>query len=110
MKVTYKVNDKLTFELESEGQKQLFEDLGNIQEIFGEAECGKCQSNEIRYRVRDVEENKYYELKCSKCGARFSFGQHKKGGTLFPQKKDKENNWLPDNGWVKWNPQTQQEE
>jgi hypothetical protein len=34
----------------------------------------------------------------------------KKGGRLFPKRKDKEGNWLPDGGWVKWNPDTQKEE
>ena len=23
-------------------------------------------------------------------------------GKLFPRRKDKEGNWLPDSGWVKW--------
>ena len=34
----------------------------------------------------------------------------KKGGRLFPKRKDKEGNWLPDGGWVKWNPDTKKEE
>jgi hypothetical protein len=34
----------------------------------------------------------------------------KKGGGLFPKRKDKDGNWLPDRGWVKWNSKTQQNE
>jgi hypothetical protein len=45
-----------------------------------------------------------------KCGARLSFGVHKKGGGLFPKRKDNEGNWLSDNGWVKWNPKTEKAE
>ena len=44
------------------------------------------------------------------CGAKLAFGVMKKGGRLFPKRKDKENNWLPNGGWVKWNPDTQKEE
>jgi hypothetical protein len=34
----------------------------------------------------------------------------KKGGRLFPKRKDKEGKWLNNGGWVKWNPDTQKEE
>jgi hypothetical protein len=27
---------------------------------------------------------------------------HKKGGGLFPKRKDKDDKWLPDAGWMKW--------
>jgi hypothetical protein len=36
MKLNYKVSDKLSFELEGEGQKEIFKELASIQEIFGE--------------------------------------------------------------------------
>jgi hypothetical protein len=52
----------------------------------------------------------YYELRCADCGARLSFGSMKKGGGLFPRRKDSEGNWLPDRGWVKWNPKTEKNE
>jgi len=44
MKVFYKASDKLTFELESAGQKELFKDLALIQEIFSEenVECAEA--------------------------------------------------------------------
>ena len=52
--------------------------------------------------VRSVEGNDYYELRCGNCGGILSFGQHKKGGTLFPKRKDDNNNYLPNKGWHKW--------
>jgi len=102
MKVTYKANDKLSFELEAAGQKEIFKELALIQEIFSEDKCGLCKATNLKSIVRSVEGNDYYELRCMDCGAILSFGQHKKGGTLFPKRKDDENNWLPNNGWHKW--------
>jgi hypothetical protein len=102
MKITYKASDKLQFELEGSGQKEVFKELATIQEIFSEDKCGSCKKDDLRFIVRNVESNDYYELRCNDCGAVLAFGQHKKGGTLFPKRKDDENNWLPNNGWHKW--------
>jgi hypothetical protein len=102
MKLNYRVNDKLEFELEGAGQKEIFKELSTIQEIFGEESCGLCNKNNIRYIVRNVEGNDFYELRCSDCGAVLAFGQHKKGGTLFPKRKDEANDYLPNRGWHKW--------
>ena len=33
------------------------------------------------------------------CGAKLAFGSMKKGGGLFPKRKDGDT-WLPDNGWL----------
>ena len=102
MKATYRVNEKISFEIESEGQKELFKELATVQEIFGESKCGVCGSENIKFVVRTVEDNEYYELRCMDCGATLSFGQHKKGGTLFPKRKDENGNWLENGGWHKW--------
>ena len=40
MKVKYRIGDRLEFELEGAGQKELFKELASIQEIFGEEKCG----------------------------------------------------------------------
>lgn len=104
MKVKYKANEKLEFEVEGSGQKELFKELSAIQEIFGEECCGMCKHTGIKFAVRNVEGNDYFELKCSKCGATLSFGQHKKGGTLFPKRKNESGDYMPNNGWYKWEP------
>ena len=82
MKVTYKASDKLSFELEGAGQKEIFKELALIQEIFSEEKCGLCGKNNLRFIVRNVEGNDYYELRCNDCGAVLAFGQHKKGGSV----------------------------
>lgn len=102
MKVIYNVNNKLAFELEGSGQKEIFKELALIQEIFGEERCGLCNKDNLRFIVRNVDGNDYYELRCGDCGAILAFGQHKKGGTLFPKRKDDEGNYLPNKGWHKW--------
>lgn len=92
----------LVFELDASDEKVLFEKLGHIQEVFDQS-CGKCKSDNIKFVVRNVDDNKYYDCRCNDCFARLSYGCHKKGGTLFPKRKDDDGNYLADNGWLKWN-------
>ncbi len=99
-----KVNDKLNLKVKAEGQKELFKNLATVQEIFGENNCGMCGDDKLRYVVRTVDDNDYFEMRCTKCGAILSYGQHKKGGTLFPKRKDEKGNWLKDGGWHKYTP------
>tara|TARA_Y100000310_G_C20481014_1_gene714680 strand:- start:332 stop:667 length:336 start_codon:yes stop_codon:yes gene_type:complete len=93
---------RISVELEAETQRDAFQQLSDFQEIFDEVSCGKCASENLRFVVRTVDENQFYEIRCLDCGARLEFGSMKQGGRLFPRRKDKEGNWLPDNGWVKW--------
>ena len=102
MKASYKLSDKLQFEVEGEGQKEIFKEIASIQEIFGETKCGMCGSENIKFVVRVVEDNEYYELRCMDCGATLAFGQHKKGGTIFPKRKDEKGEYMPNRGWYKW--------
>lgn len=104
MKVLYKASDKLTFEVDGSGQKEIFKELAMLQEIFGEKQCGLCKNTDLKFICRTVEGNDYYELKCTACGGILSFGQHKKGGTLFPKRKSDTNEYLPNYGWYKWSP------
>ena len=94
--------------------KELFSSMASYQEVFDTHKCGKCNGTDLRYVVRDdKEENTYYEIRCTKigCRAKLAFGVHKgKEGTLFPKKKDKEGNYITDDGWLKWNAETKQEE
>lgn len=111
MKISYTTkNGRVKAEFDSESAKDLFGEIHKFQEVFEEDTCGKCGSEDIKYIVRNVDDNQYYELRCGKCGARLSFGVNKKGGGLFPKRKDNDGNWLPDSGWVKWNPKTEKSE
>lgn len=105
MKVVKVIGD-LSFEIEGETQRDVFKQIASFEEVFGTNTCGKCQSTDTRHVVRDVDGNEFYEVRCQSCGAKLAFGSTKKGGGLFPKRKDNDGNWLPDGGWVKWNPKT----
>ncbi len=109
MKAHYKTaSGRITFEVEGENAKALFRELASIQEVFdAEQYCGCCQGTAIRLQARKVDDFDFYELSCQnqQCRARFQFGQQKKGGNLFPKRKDEDGHWLPNNGWSKYEPE-----
>lgn len=110
MKVVY-TGKRFSLEVEGENQSEIWKKLADFQEVFEEQCCGKCKSENVRFTVRTVEENDYHELRCLDCHAKLAFGVHKKGGGLFPNRKDKESGKIKGvNGWVKWNSQTNKEE
>lgn len=98
MKITYRC-DRMLFELEADSAKEVFEWLAEIQGIFeAEKNCGRCNSANLRLRVRPVEKGKYYELICADCLGTLAFGQTKTG-SLFVKRKDGEGNALSHRGW-----------
>ena len=104
MKINYTSRSgRVSVELDAETQRDAFQQLSDFQEIFDEVACGKCASENLRFVVRTVDDNQFYEIRCMDCGSRLEFGSMKQGGRLFPRRKDKEGNWLPDRGWGKWN-------
>lgn len=107
MKLTYTTaNKRITAEFDADTQRELFTQISKFQEVFEETKCGKCGSESLKFVVRNVDDNEYFELRCMDCGAKLAFGSMKKGGGLFPKRKDADGNWLPDGGWQKWNPKT----
>lgn len=92
-------NGRLSFEFEGATDRAIFAQLAEIQEVFEEAACGCCRSTSLRYEVREFDAYKYYKLLCTACGATLDFGQHKVGESLFPKRRDKDGNDLPNDGW-----------
>lgn len=111
MEVKYTTsNGRISVAVSGDTQKDIFAALSSFQEVFEETTCGACKGENIKFVVRtDKEENNYYELHCKDCRSRLAFGAHKKGGSLFPKRKNGEV-WLDNSGWVKWNPETKKEE
>jgi hypothetical protein len=106
MKVRYTTADKsLVFEFEHADTKAIFDELSSIQEIFEQEKCGNCDGVNFKFSKRNVD-NKYVyrELVCKMCHHRLSLGQQQKDGSLFPQRKDKQGNYKPKNGWHVWTP------
>lgn len=116
MKCQYRVNQDTMIELEGATDKDLYEAMARVAEIFGKhwLMCKACQDKAFKpvpvVRV-NKEKQKFYELHCTnpKCGARFVFGQSKDMKSLFPQRKYPKSHKLagklkPNEGWVKWEP------
>jgi hypothetical protein len=114
MKITYKSkNGRLVAEVQGETQKDVFQQIASFQEVFEETACGACSGEDLRFVVRrNAADDDFFELHCQnpKCRARLAFGQHKKGGSLFPSRKDKDGKYLDKGGWTRWNPETKKEE
>lgn len=91
-----------TFELEGKSIKDMWKNLSDISEVFGDQVCGACKSDNISPVHRVVEDNDFYEMRCNDCYAKLSYGQHKKGDTLFPHRKDKDGKYKQNNGWEKY--------
>jgi hypothetical protein len=96
-------NGRLTIAIEANSQKDLFKALATVAEVFeAESTCGCCNSDLIRFQVRTVETFDHFELQCANCTARFEFGQHRNGQSLFPKRRDENGNSLPNRGWKIW--------
>lgn len=112
LKALWEVKKGLSFEVEGKEQKDVFEQLASIQEVFGSEICELCKKGNLQFVVRNVEDNNFYEIKCKDCGGKLALSQNKKGGSLYPVRKLK--NGLPSkvddegpfdfttNGWHKY--------
>lgn len=87
MKAKLKVG-KVELELEGDTQAELFREIASAEEVFGETHCSLCGCDNIRFVVRENSEGEpFHEFHCTKCPARLSLGQNRKGGGLFPIRK-----------------------
>ena len=109
MKLTVTSPDgRITAEIEGSTDVELFEKIARFHEVFGNSTCvvGDEASTAVRFVVREHDGNKYYEMRCDGPGElkgyKKEFGCNRTGGGLFPRSKDREGNWLPNNGWQKW--------
>lgn len=123
MKARYEAYNSLSFEIEGDKLPTILKELASIREAIAWEPCGKCRSDNTFPNHREVDGTHFYELKCQepKCGAVLQLGTHKDGGTLYKKKMktddkgkavkvDDKAQYLLDNGWLKWNPNTQKME
>ena len=102
MKVTYRLRS-CNLEVEGKDSKDCFLQLSAAVEVFVHSQCGDCQSPDVTPCVRENSGNTYYEMRCSNCHATLAFGQRRQDGALYPRRKNsKTGEWLPNNGWVKF--------
>lgn len=97
MRARFRPNDRVEFEIEGATPKDIFTELAQTEEVFGEPYCGACESPDIYYKVRNSTAKKgkntgktftYFEIVCRTCGCFLPIGQHNNDkGTLFPDRK-----------------------
>lgn len=109
MKVMYRVGNT-TIEVEGKDSKDCFTQLSAAVEVFRHTQCGACGSDEVFPQVRERDGNHYHELRCANCRAELAFGQKRVDGSLYPRRKDKNGNWLDNNGWTRWQASNKNEE
>ena len=105
MTVRWKINDDITVEATGETAAEAHQAISQLYEVYGsETQCRLCKCKRLKPVARVVEGNSFFELVCAnyECKAKFSIGQSKTKGGLFPQRKDKDGNWKPNGGWAKW--------
>lgn len=95
----YKIG-KMIFNVQWSTEKDLWKKLAKLEEVFGNQICGACQSD-TSFTIRTVDGDDYYEIKCKnpECNCKLSYGQNKKGDTLYAKRKNKAGEILGTDGW-----------
>lgn len=115
MKISYKPKANLLIEFEAKDDIDFVQQMAKIQELTLQ-KCGKCGKDDARYQSRVIGKYTYHELKCMSCNSVLTFGHGEEG--LYPRRYEMDGNkpkiidgkkvWLANNGWLKWNSDTQQ--
>ena len=109
MKIGF-VTENGRIKIEVDGtHKEIFEEIASAQEVFDNTKCGVCGSEDVRFVVRSVDDNNFYEIQCRAkgCRAKLAFGVHKKGDTLFPKRKNEDGSYSANGGWHKYIPKSE---
>lgn len=123
MKLVYQINPQTSLEIECPNVKAVIKELTVLRDSVGQEVCGQCGSEWTVLRHRNVDDNDYYEHVCLEhnCRAVLALGANKEGETLY-KKRLRTNNkgkavkdgdkpeYLPKNGWGRYNPQTKEVE
>jgi len=105
-KINYQFNNGLSIEIEASDQKDAFDQLSALGNVFSISECGKCGSNDIRFFTKTVDKFTYRHMICNKCWSQLAFGVHQnESQTLFP-KYTKDGETIANKGWTKYNKNT----
>ncbi len=110
MQIKYTTADgRLEFAVDVADDKQAFAAIGKIQEVFEDTPETingiKVSPEDIKYRARVNGKYTFFE-KFYKGDNKDLRGYYKaysqSDDGLYPKRKDADGNWLPDNGWSKW--------
>lgn len=105
MQIERRLNATTVVRVTGETEKDVFEALIAAEQVFGEQVCGACKTAGAKLRKKQVREYTFYEAVCQNqnCKAVLTFFCGK-DGKMFPNRKDKNKEWLPNNGWVIFKP------
>jgi len=100
----------------AEGEKfsDIFSQLASSEEVFQNTstqKCGHCGGTNLKMQVREHDGDPFYEIVCQDCWAKYTFGSKKDKKAvddLFPHRKwpqshPKAGEYIPHNGWKKFN-------
>lgn len=92
MKIEIRVSDNLVIHAEGDKADDIFEQIATAQETFEDSCCAQCKNKNLRYVVRKVDDNKFFEIHCTnpQCRAKLTFGRKKKEQTLYPKRSQVE--------------------
>ncbi len=126
MQVSIRLENATTVTAEADTIVGLWEQLAKLTEVFGEPNAvkGNETGEGLIYRVRKTGKYKFYELYCPSLRAKLPFGvgDEENKGDLYPKRlktgddgkaiKDENDKvtYLPDRGWIRWNPDTKTNE
>lgn len=83
--------------------KEVFAQLSELVEVFKEQTCGACGGSDCIPVVRENGGNFFYNMTCRSCRAELAYGTRRADGRLYPRRKHtKTQEWLANDGWVKW--------
>lgn len=135
MKCIVNSQGKLNFEIEANTQKEMWEKLASLNEVFGKRVCKRCGTPDAEFHVRVVKsrsgkkEYTYHELRCKgvdkdgkRCGAVKAFSvNNDETGNMYPKTKVNQDDvlyphfvknegdeyaYLPYDGWLKYDKKT----
>lgn len=97
---------KYEFLIEEDTQADMFAAIVSAEEVFGQGKCEACGNTDVKLNRRIVEDNSFYEVVCQnpKCKAKLAMSQNKKGGGLYPNRRNKEGAIVGKWGWAKYEP------
>jgi len=89
MKALIPLGNGITAQVEGGDTQEMFKELARISATFEDSACAKCGNKDLKYVVREVGGNSFYEMRCSdhKCKAKLTFGTPQTGvKDLYPKR------------------------
>ncbi len=124
MKLIYAINSYTSIEVDCANVKDIIKELTQLRDSVEFEFCGQCKGQTVLRHRKNADEDDFYEHVCVEptCRAVLELGSNKEGNTLYKKRmktgkkgtaiksEDGKAEYLPKNGWGKYNPETKQKE